>query len=82
MTNHRVCNKSNTTGAICGGGTDNPSGASEFILGFSRIRVTRSLVFCVVFCRSLFVIYHFPKGLDCDYDKKNIYVVICDTDTT
>jgi hypothetical protein len=22
-----------------------------------------------------------PKGLDCDYDKRNISVVICDTDT-
>jgi len=21
------------------------------------------------------------KGLDCDYDKRNMYVVICDTDS-
>ena len=41
---------SNTTG--------NPSGAHEFSLDFSSsgIRVARSFSFCVVFCRSLFVL--------------------------
>ena len=45
--------KSNTTGATCGAGTTYPSGASEFNLDFSGVRVARSLVFCVVFCTSL-----------------------------
>jgi len=35
------------------------SGAPAFISGFSGVRVTRSLVFCVVFCRSLFVLLSF-----------------------
>ena len=34
MTFHRVCNKSNTTGPICGAGTVFSSGAHEFIPGF------------------------------------------------
>jgi len=33
----------------------NPSGASEFIHNFSGVRVTRSIVSCVVFNRSLFI---------------------------
>ena len=41
--------KTNTTGVTRGSGTVNPSGAAEF----SGIR---SLVFCVVFCRELFVL--------------------------
>jgi hypothetical protein len=34
MTDHVVCNQSNTTGATSGAGTAYPSGASEFIAGF------------------------------------------------
>ena len=55
MTYHRACIKSNTSDAICGAGTAYPSGAHEFP-GFSRVRVARSLVFCLVFCRLLLVI--------------------------
>jgi len=36
-------------------GTVYTSGAPGFIPGFSGVRVARSLVFCAVFCRSLFV---------------------------
>jgi len=36
-------------------GTIYTSGAPGFIPGFSGVRVARSLVFCDVFCRSLFV---------------------------
>ena len=43
----------NTTGATCEGGTVYLSGPPEFIQGFDEICVARSLVFCVVFCRSL-----------------------------
>ena len=56
MTYHRVCNWSNTTGATNGAGTAYPSGAPEFTHG---LRVTRSLVLCVMLCRSLFVLLSF-----------------------
>ena len=50
------CNKSNKTGTTCGTGTAYHSGASQM---FSGVRVARSLVFCVMFCKSLFVILSF-----------------------
>jgi len=56
MTYHRVCSKSNTTGATSGAETAYLSGASELTLGFCGVCVPQSLVFCDVFCRSLFVI--------------------------
>ena len=59
MTYHRVSNKSNTMGATCEAGIAYPSGASEFTPVFSEVRVVRSLVLCVVFCRSLFVLLSF-----------------------
>jgi hypothetical protein len=34
-----------------------PSRAPEFTQVFSEVRVTRSLVLCVLFCRSLFVLF-------------------------
>ena len=40
-----------------GAGTVHPSGAPEFTLVFSGVHVDRSLVFCVMFCRSLFVLF-------------------------
>ena len=42
-------------GVTSGAGIDYPSGEPEFTPVFNAVRVTRSLVFCVVFCRSLFV---------------------------
>ena len=42
-------NVTNTTGATSGAGTVYPSGAPEFIPGFSGVLVTRSLVLCVCF---------------------------------
>ena len=56
MTYHRVCDKSNTTGAICGTGTAYPSWAPDFIPVFSGVGIARSLVFYVMSCRSLFVL--------------------------
>jgi hypothetical protein len=50
MTYHRVCNYSNTMGAISEMGIACHFCASEVTLGFSWVRVTQSLVFCVVFC--------------------------------
>ena len=58
MTYHWICNQINTTGATSGTGTAYPSGAPEFTPGFSRVRVTRSIVMCM-FCRSLFVLLQF-----------------------
>jgi hypothetical protein len=63
ITYHRVCNLIKKTSATSGAGTSYPSGAHEFTLIFSGIRVSRSLVFSVMFsrslCRSLFVLVFF-----------------------
>jgi len=48
---------SNTTDATSGAGTAYPSGAPEFTPFFSAVRVTRSLVLFLMFCRSLFVLF-------------------------
>ena len=40
-------------------GTAHPSSAPEFPLDFSGVRVTRSFVLCVLFCRSLFFLFSF-----------------------
>ena len=49
----------NTTVGNSGTGTVSPSGAHEFTPGFNGGRVPQSLVFCVVLCRSLFVLFPF-----------------------
>jgi hypothetical protein len=51
------CKKSNTTGATNGTGAAYPSGAPECTPCFIVVRAALSLVFCVVFCRSLFVLF-------------------------
>jgi hypothetical protein len=43
----------------CGAGTTDPSRVHEFIPAFSGVRDTQSLVLCVVFCRSLLVLFPF-----------------------
>jgi hypothetical protein len=53
MTYHRVCIKSNTSGTTSGVWSAKPSGAPVLCM----VDVARSLVFCVVFCRSLFVLF-------------------------
>ena len=55
------------TDATSGAGTAYPSGASEFTPGFSRVRVTRSLVLCVCFVdRSLsFCTFSFDHRIVC-----------------
>ena len=57
----------NTTGVTSGGKSANPSGAPDSTPGFSGVRATRSLVFCVVFCRSLFVfvLFYFEHCFVC-----------------
>jgi uncharacterized membrane protein len=59
MTYHQVSNKINSKGATSGTGTAYRSGTTEFTPGFSGVHVAQSLVFCVVFCRSLFVLLSF-----------------------
>ena len=59
MTYNRVSNQNNTTGATCGVGSAYPSESPEFTPVVSVVRVTRSLVLCVMFCRLLFVLYLF-----------------------
>ena len=49
----------NMTGASSGAGTAYPSEALEFTPVFSEVRATRSLVLCVMLCRSLFVLFLF-----------------------
>ena len=50
--------KNNTTSVTSGGGIASPSGAPVFTLGFYwGSCCSQSLVFCVVFCRSLFVLF-------------------------
>ena len=56
MTYHRVCNKSNTTGTTCGAVTAYPPEHLRSSLVLSGVRVARSLVFCVLCCRLLFVL--------------------------
>jgi hypothetical protein len=47
---------SNTIGVTWGARTANPSGSPQV---FSGVHVARSLVFCVMFCRSLYVLLSF-----------------------
>jgi hypothetical protein len=49
--------KSNTTGVNNESDTVNSSGAHEFTPIVGEIHGIQSLVFCVVFCRSLFVLF-------------------------
>ena len=48
---------SNTTSVTRGVGTANHSGAPQFTSDFSGVCVIRSLVFSVMYCRSLFVLF-------------------------
>ena len=47
----------NTMGATSREGTAHPSGEPAFTPGLSEVRYARSLVFCEVFCRLLFVLW-------------------------
>jgi hypothetical protein len=44
-------------GATSRAGTAHPSGEPAFTPGLIEVRVARSLVFCEVFCRLLFVLW-------------------------
>ena len=56
---HRVCNQSNTTGTTSGAGTATPPEHLRSPPVFSWVRVSRSLVLCVMFCILLFVLLSF-----------------------
>ena len=51
-----VVDSSNTMGVTGGEETAYPFGAPEFTSILSGVHVSRSFVFCVMFCRSLFVL--------------------------
>ena len=55
----------NTTGATIRAGTAHSSREPTFTPGLSEVRVARSLVFCEVFCRLLFVLCDsdYPFGI-------------------
>ena len=55
VTYHRICSQSNTMGVASGAEIVYPSGAPAFTPSFSGVHITLSVVFCAVFCRSLFV---------------------------
>jgi len=57
MTYHQVCSKCKTTAVTGGAGTAYPSGAHDFTPGFIGDCVAQSLVFSLVFCRPLFVLF-------------------------
>ena len=59
MSHHLVCNQSSTMGTTCVAGTDQPSGAHEFIPGFSGICVVQSVDFCIAFVDIYFSICPF-----------------------
>jgi hypothetical protein len=59
MTYTQTCNKSNTTDSTSWERTAYPSEVPVLKPVFSGICVAQSLVFCVVFCRSLFVLLSF-----------------------
>jgi hypothetical protein len=56
-----------------GAGTAYLSGAHEFSPVFSWIRVTGSLIFCVMFCRSLFVLLYFYFCVFCSSSVGHIF---------
>ena len=58
---------SNTTGVTCGAETINSSRAFDVTPVFSGIRTVRSLVFCVMFCLSLFVLLSFTLTTVCPF---------------
>ena len=64
----------NTTGVTSGAGTAYPARTPEFTPVFSGIRDAQSLVFCVMFCRSLFVLLSFFFwSFDCIVCPSSIY---------
>jgi len=66
MACHWLCSKSNTTGATHGTGTANRPEHLSSHPDCSEVRVTRSLVFYVVLCRSLFIrLFSFVCPLCC-----------------
>ena len=60
MTYEQVCNQSNTMGATCGEGIAYPPEHLNSVPVFRESCVARSFVFCEMFCRSLFGLFHLP----------------------
>jgi hypothetical protein len=86
MTYHQVCNKSNMTGVTSGAVTATLLHTWVNPLVFSGFRVARSLVYCIMFCRSLFVLLAialFVLWFTCsDYPFSFclfVYLMVCNT---
>ena len=60
MTYHDVCNKINTTGTASG--------------AFSEVCVAQSLVFCIIFYRSLFVLFLLAFGIFKLFLSKQVFI--------
>ena len=67
ITDNQIFNMSNTTDVTIGAGTYYPSRAPESPPVFSGIRVTQSLVFCVVFSEPLFVLFSLGHCIVCHF---------------
>ena len=60
---HWIIDKSSTTCSNSGAGTGYSSGVHGFSPGFCLVRVAQSSVFCIVCCKSLFVVFPFPVAI-------------------
>ena len=60
----------NATDVTSGAETTNPSRAPELIQVISGVRVFQILDFCVVFCRSLFVLFHLTIVFSAFFDLR------------
>ena len=71
----------NTTDVSSGAETDNPSKAPALIPVISGIRVFQFLDFCVVFCRSLFVLFVWPLYFLPFFDLRFLIIPLSDLQT-
>jgi hypothetical protein len=77
MTDHRIFNKNNTADVTAAAETTYPSGASEFTPGLCWVPVALSWVFCVLFCRPVFVfVFLFGHYIAC-FSIYGFWVPLC-----
>ena len=51
-------------------------------LGFSGVRVARSFVFCIIFCRSFFVLFFWPLSCLSFFDLRNLITPLVSSNST
>ena len=64
-----------------GVGTDYSFGAHEFTPAASGVRVAQSVLFCVVFCRSLFVLFPLAIALSAPSSICDVWITLWNTQT-